>query len=60
MLSRRILLLLALFCTVQHYQPALAQEVAMEDYCQRAQQIVARTSLLADVVTPDNHEAFVK
>jgi hypothetical protein len=45
---------------VQHHQLVLAQDMAVLDHCQRAQQIVAKTSLVADVGIPDNHEAFVK
>ena len=60
MLSRCVLLSLALLCAVQSPHLASAQERAVEGYCQRAQQIVAKTALVAKVVIPDNHEAFVK
>lgn len=60
MLTRCVLLSLALLCAVQFSHLASAQEMTVESYCQRAQQIVAKTALVAKVVIPDNHEAFVE
>ena len=60
MLTRRVLVSLSLICAVQFPHLASAEGPAIDEYCQRAQQIVAKTSLVAEVAIPDDHEVFVK
>jgi len=60
MLKKCVVFTLTLFGTAYVPGFAWAQDLATEDYCQRAQQIVAMTSVVADVEIPANHEVFVK
>jgi hypothetical protein len=60
MFKKSVFVSLTLIAAAHMSSMAVAQELAAEEYCQRAQQIVAKTSLVALVEIPDNQEAFVK